>query len=910
MKMHDKNSIVSQEMVSRSRDFIFVIYEDLNFKTISASSKGILKYEPQELEGRSFLDIIAQKDKSTTKKIIDEIKGGSDISNCESCFVQKDGSELLLDWSVLWDKEHRLMYGKATVIPEIPAADLFVKDAEESYHYLFMDNPSPMLIWDFETLKFIECNNETLKKYGYSREEFLNLSIMDIRPEEDIPLIELFSKSEKAYSNIPPIWRHLKKNGELMYMNITSHVINFKGRRAALVHLNDVTEKVTAEGELLKTYKELSDYKFALDESSIVAITDQNGIITYVNDNFCNLSDYTREELLGNSHRLVNSGYHDPEFFKNMWETISNGKVWRGEIKNRKKDGSLYWVDATIVPFLDENAKPYQFMAVRFDISEKKKTEENILIKSRLLSAIAEVISILFKYDDWEWALDKSFGIVGEAVAVDRVYYFQNSFEPLTGEAFASQRLEWTKNTMTPQINNPDLQHIPFRSIAEFVAPLSKKQSFKAIVGQMEDNNTKKVLVAQDIKSIMALPIYIKDYFYGFVGFDDCSHEREWRDDEISFLQTLTSKLASAIEKREGLVALQEALEEKDTILESIGDAFYAVDKNWIVTYWNKKAEKILGTKREEIIGKNVWSIYADEKYSSFFANYTESMKENVVKHFEEFYPPLNVWLEISAYPSPSGLSIYFKDITERKMNEEKLKKINKELALSNSELEQFAFVASHDLQEPLRMITSFLSQLEKKYDHLLDDKGKKYIHFATDGAKRMRNIILDLLEFSRVGRTEEDKERVDLNDLLEEVVGLNRKIIQEKKAQITWDMELPKLYTFKSPLRLLFQNLINNALKYQLEGAVPTLTIKYEETKAGLQFVVADNGIGIESAYYDKIFTIFQRLHGKEEYSGTGVGLAICKKIVENFDGRIWVQSQPGKGSKFYFTLPANLKA
>src|SRR5690606_3873764 len=139
-------------------------------------------------------------------------------------------------------------------------------------------------------------------------------------------------------------------------------------------------------------------------------------------------------------------------------------------------------------------------------------------------------------------------------------------------------------------------------------------------------------------------------------------------------------------------------------------------------------------------------------------------------------------------------------------------------------------------------MITSFLAQLEKKYNDLLDEKGKRYIHFASDGAKRMRNIILDLLEFSRVGRTEEDKERVDLNDLLEEVVGLNRKIIQEKKAQITWDMELPKLYTFKSPLRLLFQNLINNALKYQLEGAVPTLTIKYEETKAGLQFVVADN--------------------------------------------------------------------
>src|SRR5690606_26171496 len=236
-------------------------------------------------------------------------------------------------------------------------------------------------------------------------------------------------------------------------------------------------------------------------------------------------------------------------------------------------------------------------------------------------------------------------------------------------------------------------------------------------------------------------------------------------------------------------------------------------------------------------------------------------------------------------------------------------KKINKELALSNSELEQFAFVASHDLQEPLRMITSFLSQLEKKYDHLLDDKGKRYIHFATDGAKRMRNIILDLLEFSRVGRTDEDKQWIDLNDLLEEVIGLNRKIIQEKKAQIVWKKDFPKLYTFKSPLRLLFQNLINNALKYQAEGAVPILHITYEETTAGLQFVVADNGIGIDPEYFDKIFTIFQRLHSKEDYSGTGVGLAICKKIVENFEGRIWVQSEPGKGSKFYFTLPENLK-
>ena len=230
---------------------------------------------------------------------------------------------------------------------------------------------------------------------------------------------------------------------------------------------------------------------------------------------------------------------------------------------------------------------------------------------------------------------------------------------------------------------------------------------------------------------------------------------------------------------------------------------------------------------------------------------------------------------------------------------------MNRELALSNSELEQFAFVASHDLQEPLRMITSFLSQLEKRYGDLLDDRAKKYIYFASDGARRMRNIILDLLEFSRVGRTTEDKQTVSLDALLDEVVGLNRKLIQERKAKVHWDRGLPDLYTFKSPLRLVFQNLINNGLKYQPKGGVPLIYITAEEKEESWHFTVADNGIGIDPEYFDKIFTIFQRLHNKEEYSGTGVGLAICKKIIENLDGEIWVTSELGKGSEFHFLLP-----
>lgn len=896
-------SLIFRTMLNQSSDLIFVLDENMICKEINTSSGKLLNRFPDEMQDTLFVEIFKEVQQVHVRRSIEESRIAGKENRFQAEASDRTPKFVELDFTVVWSPEDRLYYGSAREIAKDDSNP--VLDEYESFQYLFQDSPMPMIIWDFETLKIVELNQEAQKKYGYTREEFLETDITQIRPKEDIPLILEAAKSEESYSKVKRRWRHLTKTGELLYVEVYTKIVPFRGRRSALVHLNDVTEKVRSEEELLKAYKKVSDYKFALDESTIVAITDAAGIITYVNDNFRRISKYGRAELIGQNHRLINSGFHDKQFFRDLWRIISAGEVWRGEIKNQAKDGTYYWVDSTIVPFLNEMGVPYQYMAVRFDITEKKKSEENISIKTNLLEAIAKVISVLFKYDDWELALDNSFGIVGEAVSVDRVYYFENYFYPETNEGFANQKLEWAAVNTHPQLNNPELQDLPFVMIQDFIIPLSDKKPFIAIVSQMPHSQTKELLMAQHIKSILVLPIFIKDYFYGFIGFDDCNKEREWREDEISFLKTLTSKLASAIEKRRNLLDLQNALREKSHILESIDDAFFAVDKNWIVTYWNKKAEYILGTKKEDILGKNLWSIYQKEKASIFYDFYHKSLTENVPSHFETFYDHLGRWLEVSAYPSSSGLSVFFKDISARKETEQSLQKSNKELALSNSELEQFAFVASHDLQEPLRMITSFLSQLEKKYENLLDDRGRKYIYFASDGARRMRNIILDLLEFSRIGRTDESKQTIVLKELLEEVTGLNRKLIQEKKATVTWVSDLPDLYTFRSALRLIFQNLINNGLKYQAEGARPVITIAYKETDSSWQFIISDNGIGIDSDYFEKIFTIFQRLHNKDEYSGTGVGLAICKKIVENLEGEIWVTSEPGKGSQFHFSLP-----
>ena len=250
------------------------------------------------------------------------------------------------------------------------------------------------------------------------------------------------------------------------------------------------------------------------------------------------------------------------------------------------------------------------------------------------------------------------------------------------------------------------------------------------------------------------------------------------------------------------------------------------------------------------------------------------------------------------------------RDITPTKLHEESLKRLNsdlaasnRELAISNKELEQFAYVASHDLQEPLRMITSFLGLIEKRYAGQLDERGLQYIHFAVDGAKRMKSIILDLLEFSRVGNYAESKKTLETADLIQEVLLFNKKSIREKNATIHIG-PLPAILCHGSAIVQLFQNLISNGLKYQAPGNRPEIWIEAKELEQHWQFSVRDNGIGIDPEFRQKIFIIFQRLHQKDQYSGSGIGLAICKKIIEFHGGKIWIESNPDQGSTFHFTI------
>jgi signal transduction histidine kinase/CHASE3 domain sensor protein len=274
----------------------------------------------------------------------------------------------------------------------------------------------------------------------------------------------------------------------------------------------------------------------------------------------------------------------------------------------------------------------------------------------------------------------------------------------------------------------------------------------------------------------------------------------------------------------------------------------------------------------------------------------------------------LHIVSEISCSEAgePTGFTGTLQDVTELKRSEFMLKQLNEnlekravELRTSNSELERFAFVASHDLQEPLRMVSSFLNLLQAEAGGQLDEVAKEYIRFAVDGAERMKKLIQALLEYSRLGVSKETISRVDCTEVVKHIQNLFELRIRELNARLCIH-PLPQIDAVESQLEQVFQNLIGNALKYH--GHEPLqIDIGCTDRGAFWEFYVRDNGIGIDPKYFDKIFIIFQRLHNKTQYSGTGIGLAICKKIVEKHGGNIWVQSEPKKGSTFYFTISKN---
>jgi PAS domain S-box-containing protein len=385
--------------------------------------------------------------------------------------------------------------------------------------------------------------------------------------------------------------------------------------------------------------------------------------------------------------------------------------------------------------------------------------------------------------------------------------------------------------------------------------------------------------------------------------------------------------LRYAFERSRGEKALRESEQRIRSIIENSLDAFISMDSDGKIISWNRQAEHMFGWTFDEAMGQYLSDLIVPERLrgdktisveqkrlrrQKYLNRRTEMM---AVHHDGHEFPVELAFFSIQDEEENETLCLFVNDITERKEIEARTMELNEELERrvqsrtadlqrSNQELQQFAKIASHDLQEPIRAVEGFAKLLSKRYKDQLEGDGAQFIDFILDGAQRGQKLIQDVLEHSKIQLDTTCKAETDLNSVLKEVLANLHQSIMESQAVIEYGA-LPTVGVDRSQLMQLFQNLVSNAIKYRKPDVSPQIIISSDRSVDMWLFSVRDNGIGFDGQYVDKIFDMFARLHGKTEYSGTGMGLAICKKIVNTHGGEIWAQSEVGQGSIFFFTLP-----
>lgn len=377
--------------------------------------------------------------------------------------------------------------------------------------------------------------------------------------------------------------------------------------------------------------------------------------------------------------------------------------------------------------------------------------------------------------------------------------------------------------------------------------------------------------------------------------------------DESNQIVQLQGGLQDITASHQAMEQIQQFAERQARVFESITDAFFTLDREWRFTYVNRRSEELLENNRDALLGNTLWEMFPAALDSEFEHQYRHAVSTDESVSFEAYYTPLNNWLEVSAYPSDGGLAVYFRSINERKQAQRQLEKTMAELERSNRELQDFAFVASHDLQEPLRKIQAFSDRLLTRPERF-DERERDYLQRMQSAARRMQSLIQDLLTYSRVTTRAKPLVVCDTNRILGEVLQDMETVIAREQAVINTS-PLPPITGDATQIRQVFQNLLSNAIKFHRPGQRPHVVL-YPEYGAACDWtlIVNDNGVGFDKLYSEKLFHPFQRLH-KHDFPGSGIGLAIVKKILDRHGATVSVESQVDHGTTFRIHFPGNAR-
>ena len=602
-------------------------------------------------------------------------------------------------------------------------------------------------------------------------------------------------------------------------------------------------------------------------------LTKTDGTILDANTAACKMFGYTQEELRrAEPKQIIDS--ESPELAKYLKQREETGKVVC-ELIGIRKDGHKFPVWVSSVIFGQEGADSKTFTIVQDSSAQKQKEKE-------LKDAEMNLRAVLDNTEELFIILDKELRIINFNKAAE-----EKSLKLLNLQAEKGRSiLEYAGIRQLPYLN-------------ELYAEVLNGAVRKDTVEISATGENRKYII-----NIRYAPLYANDEISGvIININDVT---ETKEKEAILLQT-NERFYYATK------ATNDAIWDWDienNVVLRIGDGlknmfgYELTEAEKEKNFWQNRTHpddlEAMTSKRNHILFQTS-ELYWEDEYRFRRADGTYAHifdKGYIIRHPDgKPYRMIGATQDISLQKESEALLLELNN---------RLKKRAEELVNSNIELERFAYVASHDLQEPLRMVTSFLQLFKKRYEGKIDETADQYIHFAVDGAERMKTLIMDLLEYSRLGSKTETLQEIDLNYFLKELKEVFNKTSEEKGATITIG-QMPIVKANKTQLFQLFQNLVSNALKYH-SNQPPEISITCNIKEEEFVFEVKDNGIGIDPSAHEKVFVIFHRLHSRSEYSGTGIGLAICKKIVEQHGGRIWVESEPGKGSSFFFSLPRRI--
>ena len=726
-------------------------------------------------------------------------------------------------------------------------------EAEKKYRDLYDHAPDMLLSCEAKTATIIDCNQTLLDATGYSREELIGSSAFELYHPDCTDFARTAFQQFMDAKEVHGLELQLRrKDGSKIDVSLSASAACDK--YGVILHsrsaLRDITERRKAEEKLrtLSTVVEQSPLS--------VVITDLDANILYVNPYFTNITGYSREEAIGQNPRILQSGLTTREVYTELWNSLTSGKVWRGELVNKRKNGESYWEEAHIAPAINLAGITTHYVAVKLDITQRKQAE-------RVLAESEERYRLLVESSPFcvhEIDLEGRFQAMNRAglnmLGLDDAG--QICGMPYLG-AVSPQDTDRVGALLREAIANGTPSHFEFSASGD--APLYFKSCFIPIK-DAGGKVLKLMGIAEDITGRKKA-------------------EKELKENESRFRN----------------------------LVETTSDWVWEADENAVYTYASPQIHDILGYEVAEIIGKTPFDLMPPEeaeRVAGIFGpiaaariSFTNLENTNLHKDGHSVVLETNGVPVIDTEGKFCGYRGIDRDITERKEFEEELKR-------SNVELEQFGYAISHDMRQPLRMISSYLQLIETSLADQLDSEKRDYFNFAIDGAKRIDQMLVALLEYSRMGRMGEPSVWIESRAVLDEALLFLQPALAEAQARLDITGDWPRIFANHDEMLRLLQNLIGNAVKFRAAGRVPEINVTSKLGKNEWQLCVADNGIGLIPDQIKRLFQMFQRLQLRTAYEGNGVGLALSRKIVEHHKGRIWAESAgEGQGSKFCVVLP-----